>query len=36
MHVRWSAMREYSDNSVRRYVQRGVICISISFSTASQ
>ena len=36
MQVMWSAMREYSDSSVRRYFVRGVISIPISFSTASQ
>jgi hypothetical protein len=34
--VRWSAIREYSESSVRRYRQRGVISIPMSFSTASQ
>ena len=29
-------MREYSESSVRRYWQRGVISMPISFSTASQ
>ena len=29
-------MREYSESSVRRWRQRGVISIPISFSTASQ
>ena len=36
MQVRWSQMREYSDSSVRRYLQRGVISMPISVSTASQ
>ena len=34
--VRWSATREYSASSVRRYVARGVMVIPISCSTASQ
>jgi len=36
MQVMWSFRREYSESSVRRYLQRGVISIPIIFSTASQ